>query len=78
MQKDQTYCVPKRSIYDNLFLMRDIMDYAGIYNVDFGLLSLDQEKAFDRVNHHYRFKVLECYGFGEQLLSWIRILYTNI
>jgi len=77
VQKDQTYCVPKRSIYDNLFLMRDIMDYAGIYNVDFGLLSLDQEKAFDRVDHHYLFKVLKCYGFGEHFLSWIRILYAD-
>lgn len=45
--------------------MRDIMDYAGIYNVDFGLLSLDQEKAFDCVDHHYHFKVIKCYGFGE-------------
>lgn len=41
------------------------MDYAGIYNVDFGLLSLDQEKAFDCVDHHYHFKVIKCYGFGE-------------
>lgn len=77
IQKDQTYCIPKRSIYDNLFLMRDIMDYARIYNVDFGVLSLDQEKAFDRVDHNYLFKVLECYGFGEHFLSWIRILYTD-
>lgn len=77
IQKDQTYCIPKRSIYDNLFLMRDTMDYAGIYNIDFGLLSLDQEKAFNRVDHHYLFKVLECYRFGEIFLSWIRILYTD-
>ncbi len=72
IHKDQTYCIPKRSIYDNLFLMRDIMDYAGMYKVDFGLLSLDQEKSFDRVDHHYLFKVLECYGVDEQFLSWIR------
>ncbi len=27
-----------------------------MYKVDFGLLSLDQEKAFDHVDHHLSFQ----------------------
>ncbi|KAI4881111.1 hypothetical protein NFI96_017176, partial [Prochilodus magdalenae] len=74
---DQSYCVPKRSIYDNLFLIRDMMDFAGLSGTEFGLLSLDQEKAFDRVDHEYLFNTMRHFGFGEGFLSWVRLLYTD-
>ncbi len=38
------------------------MDYAGMYNVDFVLLSLDQEKAFDRVDHFIFSRYLSVMG----------------
>ncbi|KAI4872000.1 hypothetical protein NFI96_008836 [Prochilodus magdalenae] len=74
---DQSYCVPKRSIYDNLFLIRDMMDFAGLSGTEFGLLSLDQEKAFDRVDHEYLFSTMRHFGFGEVFMSWVRLLYTD-
>ncbi|KAI4886392.1 hypothetical protein NFI96_001747 [Prochilodus magdalenae] len=74
---DQSYCVPKRSIYDNLFLIRDMMDFAGLSGTEFGLLSLDQEKAFDRVDHEYLFGTMRHLGFGGVFLSWVRLLYTD-
>ena len=42
------------------------------------LLSLDQEKAFDRVEHNYLFKVLEKYKFHERFIKFIKIIYKNI
>lgn len=38
---------------DNLFLMRDLLDTCKLYNIDGGVVSLDQEKAFDRVDHSF-------------------------
>ena len=43
VHKDQTYCVPGHSITDNLFLIRDMLEMSRGSNVNFGLVSLDQE-----------------------------------
>ncbi len=50
---NQTYCVPNRSIFDNIYLIRDILDISRSLGLNIGLISLDQEKAFDRVEHNY-------------------------
>ena len=71
---DQTYCVPGRSIHDNLHLFRDILDLAKLSNMKFGLLSLDQEKAFDRVDHGYLFKALLAFGVGEFFAAGVKML----
>ncbi|CAM2104295.1 unnamed protein product [Caretta caretta] len=48
---DQTYTVLDRSIFDNLFLVWDLLELGRRDGLSFALLSLDQEKAFDRVDH---------------------------
>lgn len=47
VHQDQTYCVPGRSILDNVSLIRDILDISSSLGIDTGLISLDKEKAFD-------------------------------
>lgn len=44
----QTYCVLLRTIS----LVQDIIDTSKMFS-NFGLISIDQEKAFDRVEYHY-------------------------
>lgn len=43
---DQTYCVPGRLISD-ITLIWHVLDVSGSLDIDTGLLSIDQEKAFD-------------------------------
>ncbi len=42
----RTYCVPGRSILDNVHLIRDVLDVSGFLGVDLGLISIDQEESF--------------------------------
>lgn len=77
IHKDQSYCIKKRLITDNLHLVRDLYDLAQSNDVNMGLLSLDQEKAFDRVDHVFLFDTLKTFGFGDNFISKIKLLYTK-
>ena len=47
IHSDQTYCVPSRSIVNNVSLICDVIHISKLLGLDVGLISLDQD--FDRV-----------------------------
>ncbi|KAI8486240.1 hypothetical protein Bbelb_359560 [Branchiostoma belcheri] len=78
LHPDQTCGVPGRSIQCNLRLIRDIVVYANNNNIDCAIVSLDQAKAFDRVNISFLHKTLTKMGFGPSFRKWVSILYHDI
>ncbi|KAK3540144.1 hypothetical protein QTP70_027053 [Hemibagrus guttatus] len=78
IHQDQTYCVPDRSIFNNVYLIRDILDVSRLLGLKTGLIFLDQEKAFDRDEHEHLWKVLETFGFNPGFIAMIRVLYCEI
>lgn len=74
IHSDQCYCVPGRSISDSIFLVRDLIEYSTLCNSDFGLISIDQEKAFDRVEHAYLWETLNAFGFNSNFIKLIKVL----
>ena len=74
---DQTCSVPGRSVVSNIFLLRDVLDYIERTGETAILVSLDQEKAFDRVNRGFLMDVLERYGFGNNFRRWVSTLYSG-
>ena len=77
VQTDQKYCVPDRKTMGNIFLIRDVIDVCRSQNVNVGIVALDQEKAFDRVDHCYLFSALRAFGIGDGFLAWIGLLYSG-
>ena len=61
---DQSCGIPGRSPAENVRLLLDVACYADQNNIGGAIVSLDQEKAFDRVEISFLMKVLERVGFG--------------
>ena len=74
---DQTCGVLGRSIFSNLHLVRDVLDYIDKTNEPAILVTLDQEKAFDRVDHEFMLRVLKKFGFGPSFCQWVGIFYSR-
>ena len=60
-----------------MHLLRDILDYIDRTNETGILISLDQQKAFDRVNHTFLQHLLVGLGFSPYFRHWIDTLYNG-
>ncbi|MEC8831681.1 MAG: reverse transcriptase domain-containing protein, partial [Bacteroidota bacterium] len=76
IHKTQT-AVQGRKIDHTLHTIRDLIQIAENENLDAAFIFIDQEKAFDRVNHQLLFKVMQKYNFGNIFITWIQQLYAN-
>uniref|UniRef100_A0A669BN31 Reverse transcriptase domain-containing protein n=1 Tax=Oreochromis niloticus TaxID=8128 RepID=A0A669BN31_ORENI len=74
---DQTGFIKGRYAFSNLRRLFNVLYNPSDSNSpEFGI-SLDSEKAFDRVEWGYLFYVLEKFGFGKIIVSWLKLLYTS-
>ena len=72
----QTFTVKRRLIQDNLHLICEVLE--GIEDrTEAALISLDQSKAFDRVDHRFLATVFETAGFQPEFHRWISMRYHN-
>ena len=69
---NQTCGVRGRTMSENLAGVRDLLEYVERENIPLALLSLDQEKAFDRVDWGFLLHILETFNFGPQFRKWVR------
>ena len=77
LNPEQTCSVPERTIFQNLFLTRDIIIYCNQKHMNGYILTIDQEKAFDRVDRNFLFEVMKKMNFGSKILSWINSIYFD-
>ena len=75
---DQSCGVPGRYIGENVSFLRDVVEYATLSDSPVAVLSLDQEKAFDRVDWGFMYATLRKMGFGVSFLDWVKLFYTGV
>lgn len=74
----QTCALPGRRISDNLILLRDMVVYANRNKRPLVVMSLDLEKAYDRISHVFMFEVMRKLGLPGNLLGVIKGFYNGI
>lgn len=77
IKPDQTGFTKGRQASDTTGRVIDIIHYAGSCRVPSLLLSLDAEKAFNRVHWGYMTQTLKKCGFSSPILSTILALYSS-
>lgn len=78
IKTNQAYGVKGRDISDTTLSIKDIISYMKEGKQKGYVISLDFEKAFDRVEHSFLHEVLKRFGFGENFIQWIKILYKGV
>ena len=75
---DQVCSVPGRLASESVRVLQDTIDHACRTGRGGALISLDQEKAFDRVDWSFMHRVLQKMNFGPSFRRWVSLLYTQI
>lgn len=74
---DQTGFIKNRQSFFNLRRLFNTIYNLPTSKLPQAVISMDAEKAFDRVEWGYLFHTLERFGFGPNFVSWVKLLYSN-
>ena len=74
---EQTGFVPNRSISENIILLQDAIFYAKRHHPSSIVLSLDFEKAYDRVQWRVMHAILRKMNFGQRWRNVIATMYRD-
>ena len=66
-----------RTINQTVHMIRDLIDIANMDDEPAAFIFMDQEKAFDRVNHDFLYKTMKAFGIGNIFIQWIKKIYSN-
>ncbi len=74
---DQTGFVKGRYSYTNLRRLLGVLYSPASRETPEVVVSLDADKAFDRVEWGYLFLILKRFGFGSKYVNWIQLIYST-
>lgn len=74
---DQAGFVPGRRIFDHIELSKLIIAYTEAEELNGAIVALDQEKAYDRIDHHYLWATLRHMNFPKRFIDTVRHLYER-
>src|SRR5882724_2437153 len=77
IHKDQAGFVLGRSLFDYTRLAHLVVDYAEKQEQNGCIISLNQEKAYDKIDHKYLWYILEEYIFPREFIKLIKTMYSK-
>ena len=77
IHEDQAGFVPERSLYDHTKTTNLAIEYCELMDKNGCIIALDQEKAYDKIDHEYLWKILEHYEFPKVFIDRIKELYKD-
>ena len=77
IKEDQTGFIKGRSSSHNVRRLLHIINICQTQEIDSMVISLDAEKAFDRVEWPYLFNILHKFNLGDNFVRWVQLLYKN-
>ena len=75
IEKEQTCAIKGRVMWDNLHMIREMITEC--HRPGFFIVGFDQKRAFDFINRNYLWCVLERYGFPQNFVEIIKLLYAK-
>ena len=72
---NQTGFIKNRHLQTNTRTCFSIIQYAKKYHVDLSVMAVDAEKAFDRLEWPFLFKVLEKCNLPTEMIDFVKLLY---
>lgn len=75
---DQSGFLKERYIGEGVRFIEDLIEYHDNNSLSGILVQLDFEKAFDSVEWNFMLAALKKFGFGDNLIDWIKCCYTQI
>lgn len=77
VSETQACCIKERSTVLQGMALRDFLLWADSRQQKGIMCSIDQEKAFDQIDHRYLWYVLERYGIPEVYVNILKVLYNR-
>jgi hypothetical protein len=74
---NQAGFVPGRHIYDQIWLTKRVIELVEATESDSLIVALDQEKAYDKIEHDYLWKALRSFNIPEQFINTVKSLYSD-
>ena len=68
ISQEQNCMIPQKTMFNNLFLTRDLIKYAKEEQNKFYLLQIDEEKAFDKIDRPFLYQTMEKLGFSKNYI----------
>jgi hypothetical protein len=69
--------VPGRHIYDQVWLTKRVIELAEATEQNGVIVALDQEEAYDKIEHDYLWKALKKFGIPDEFINTVKALYSD-